>query len=355
MPYELLDLANTNTGDFIRAFSGIPPEVTELDLRFNNFGGRSTPDLTRAFSKIPIAVHKLNLYANDLGQKRGTELVDIFILLPGGLQILDLSVNKLGERSVAELVQAFKNLPKRLTDLDLGMNDLGKKTPAELAQIFASLPSSLKKLRLDHIDSYIDSPAERHAFLVEVFKAIPANVEFIGLDRSTNQTNEERNALLMTLPVHVKYFSDGSGYEVLEEFREMQRPIALAGFTSLLDIINTKKTKLKDRGFDQASIAANTLCDNLTRLKGEYLGKKLSLSDFKTEAHDEVVKARLELGNHRGWKEVLVNLGLCILGLGIGYLAVCAYRGGFFKVNTDSANTLDQLQKAVDAQNVPTI
>lgn len=33
----------------------------------------------------------------------------------------------------------------------------------------------------------------------------------------------------------------------------------------------------------------------------------------------------------------------CILELGIGYLAVCAYKGSFFKVNTASGEQLDNL------------
>jgi hypothetical protein len=70
---------------------------------------------------------------------------------------------------------------------------------------------------------------------------------------------------------------------------------------------------------------------------------------FKNQSILAINTTRIELEKHRGWKEILGNIALCILGLGIGYLAVCAYKGSFFKFNTDSINKLNDIQNTIES------
>ena len=57
-----------------------------------------------------------------------------------------------------------------------------------------------------------------------------------------------------------------------------------------------------------------------------------------------------ELNKHRGFnKNILLNVALCIAGLGILYAAACLARGGFFSVDTRSKKVVDEVSATVTA------
>ena len=119
-------------------------------------------------------------------------------------------------------------------------------------------------------------------------------------------------------------------------------------FAAQLLIIRKKADELKARGYDKAYASADTLHATLTALKDQYSIDN-NYSTFKEHSIDAIKTARIELDIHRGWKEILVNITLCILGAVVFYAAYCAYKGSFFKVNTDSVNKLVDLEKEINA------
>ena len=135
----------------------------------------------------------------------------------------------------------------------------------------------------------------------------------------------------------------------LHPVKEETKARVLTSLESQLFIIENKAGELKTRGYDKAYNAANNLHTTLTQLKNQYCSGALEYPDFKKNSTDAVDAARIELKQHRGWKDLLGNVALCILGLGVGYLAVCLYKGSFFQFNTDSVNKLDVLQNNIDA------
>lgn len=97
-----------------------------------------------------------------------------------------------------------------------------------------------------------------------------------------------------------------------------------------------------------ASDEATTLYRTLKTLKNNYAENAITLQHFQLESKKAISRARPVLEVHRGCKELLGNLALAVLGIGVIYLAVCAYKGRFFKFNTDSVNQLNRLTDTIE-------
>lgn len=231
---------------------------------------------------------------------------------------MHLQLRGLATKTKAELIQTVKELPTNLTSLDLKDNEFYNRTGIELAQIFKTLPSSVSELELKETDIH-------------------------------GRTNTEIKLILSSFPEHVKIIHLDGKPGHLDEFRANKKHEDQ--FTRLafqLLVLKDKVEEFKSRKCSEAYHAANILHETLAGLKNQYDEQTINYTDFKIQATWAINTARIDLEKHRGWKELLTNLALCILGFGIGYLAASAYRGGFFKVNTDSTNKLNDLQRNID-------
>ena len=77
---------------------------------------------------------------------------------------------------------------------------------------------------------------------------------------------------------------------------------------------------------------------------------------FKKNCRAHIKSAKCTLDTHRGWTEILGNLGLLILGFGIGYLAVglvhmALTKKKFLFFETDSANKVNELSAEIEGIN----
>lgn len=117
-------------------------------------------------------------------------------------------------------------------------------------------------------------------------------------------------------------------------------------FNLQIAIFKIKVKELRTNNIS-ASNEAESLYNKLTTLKNNYVDKIISLEQYQQDSITAINQARPVLEVHRGCKELLVNIALAIAGIGFIYLAVCAFRGSFFKCNTDSINLLNGLNDSI--------
>ena len=143
--------------------------------------------------------------------------------------------------------------------------------------------------------------------------------------------------------------------EELEVEHKLRVPTqAQINFIAQLELLKKKALSLRDQGHESAAIKASTLYDTLSINYQKYCRDKLSKDDFRGICDEAMRTARPELEKHRGWKQLLGNLGLAIAGLGIGYVIAglinVAITGHFllFRPKTDSLQKLELLEKSIE-------
>lgn len=97
--------------------------------------------------------------------------------------------------------------------------------------------------------------------------------------------------------------------------------------------------------------AMNLLVQSLEQSAESYKSGVIDLDQFKSDTTQAIRDKRDGvISQHRGSKEILVNLLLAISTLGIGYLLAALFTRSFtpIKVNTDSVNQLDETKEAVN-------
>ena len=97
--------------------------------------------------------------------------------------------------------------------------------------------------------------------------------------------------------------------------------------------------------------AMNLLVQSLEQSTESYKNGSIDLNQFKSDTTQAIRDKRDGvISEHRGCKQILVNLLLAISTLGVGYLLAALFTRSFtpIKVNTDSANQLDETQEAVN-------
>ena len=403
MHYQLTRLYNRTGSVLVESFKNINSNVTSLDLRYNALYKKSIDDLVQSFNALRLDLAELNLSDNDLANKTGAELGEIFMSLPN-LKALKLIGNGFGHKNNYDFASMIKALPSSLIKLDMGNNGLGFADIAQLTEGFKELPSGLQFLGLKDNSLYNKTDAA----LTESFKALPANI--IAVDLSNNSLDQKTvEELVNMFPASVQFVIFNSETINLDEFRaeqafqaeqellaqqeliaeqerlaqqelqaeqdhlaeqvrlaqqerqtqteqalleqrKVQAIKILANIEPQLLIIENKVKELQGRDNCKAAFnAADTLHTTLTQLKNQFANGTMDYADFKNSSISAIDTARDELNKQRGWKQLLGNLTLCVLGLGVGYLAVCAYNGSFFKFNTDSANKLDKLQNTIES------
>jgi hypothetical protein len=142
-------------------------------------------------------------------------------------------------------------------------------------------------------------------------------------------------------------------------------------FLSELDDIRIKAEKLREkadklRGNEDKSREFEKYSKAATHAEELYTGLNLAqktyfqnnnaetYSVFKDRCNAVIQDHRSVLEEHRGWKNVLCNIGAAVAGIGIFYLAAAGYnyyktqgKHFFFQFNTDSINKIEDFQQAV--------
>lgn len=128
-------------------------------------------------------------------------------------------------------------------------------------------------------------------------------------------------------------------------------------FLSQLSEIKLKEEKLRENHHIAAADCAENLHIIVNNQYNELINDKIKPEIFKRRCIEAIKTARPELERHRGWKQVLGNLALAVIGLGVFYVAAVlinkATTGKFLFFKTDSAIKIDRLQRAVTSIGQP--
>ena len=133
---------------------------------------------------------------------------------------------------------------------------------------------------------------------------------------------------------------------------------AKASFLAQLELIQQKADELRKNGHILAAETAQTLHDTIRTSSTNYFSGNLSGADFKQTCAQALNQAQPILEKHRGWKQILGNIALAIVGLGVGYLiaaVVNRFANGHFTFfhETDSAKKLRALEGSVQQVATP--
>jgi hypothetical protein len=364
-------LGNINNADLIQILKAISPNLTSLDLGNNKLGNYTCPELVQTFKALPAKLTALNLEGNDLGSTTGGTLAQAFQELPKSLTSLNLSYTSLDNQIDGELGKVFQALPSNLTCLDLHGNDLNQFNSTELIAAFKSIQSTINIITLSNEDIATRSNEE----LARLGEALPYVKEIHLVDKDNHRIHQHEDEALDILNKYI-----GEKLKETQKKRSQTQPIRVDSMVqllekeanttgtefnsfspkttrekerTLLDIrilsIKEKAEELKTNAHENAYKVAIALHTTLTQLNDQYKDGTINYLKFNHDSKTAITKARPELEKHRGWKEILGNIALCILGLGLGYFALCAYRGCFFKFETDSAKKLNDLSHSIEA------
>jgi hypothetical protein len=128
-------------------------------------------------------------------------------------------------------------------------------------------------------------------------------------------------------------------------------------FLSQLKDIKAKEKELRSNGHTVAADYAKDLYKTIKNKHKKLTEEKINIQTFKNSCTDAIKIARPELEKHRGWKQVLGNLALAVVGIGVLYVIAGlinkAVTGNFLFFKTDSANKIDQLEQSVKSINSP--
>ena len=123
--------------------------------------------------------------------------------------------------------------------------------------------------------------------------------------------------------------------------------------TDQLDIIQAKALRLKKNGHSTAGKKAQDLHDTIKKATDLYFAGNLTPHDCRVQCDDAIKAARPELETHRGWKEVLGNLALIILGV-VGFVVkecinMAQNKPFLFFSKTESAKMVDAIEITLDS------
>lgn len=120
-----------------------------------------------------------------------------------------------------------------------------------------------------------------------------------------------------------------------------------------LNTLDLKSKELQTRGFKTAAEKATQMHQNIKDSWLRYLNEDITGQQFKQQYTDSIhPKDRAILEEHRGWGKVLLNLGLAIAGLGVGYIVaglvnlyVTNGQHFFFRANTATIDDVNHLEQ----------
>lgn len=176
----------------------------------------------------------------------------------------------------------------------------------------------------------------------------------------TKNIDEANFEIFLSILVEKKIIDLQEKEGCLIAFRQATQDV-LGKFYDELATIQLKALELNEKAekdpknYQEAATVANELYETVKREAKVYLKDKKAdtYNAFRIRCKEAIDKAKPVLEKHRGWKEVLINLGAAILGLGIFYLIALGinyhstHRAHlFFHCETDSAKKLKQFEDA---------
>jgi hypothetical protein len=136
---------------------------------------------------------------------------------------------------------------------------------------------------------------------------------------------------------------------------------ASVNFRDEIMALTQKAGELKNKSMEQsnykpAALKAHHLVVSLNKAAISYFNAgKMTPKEFINYGNKKIKEARPELEKHRGWSQILGNLALAIVGVGVGYLVLGilnkALTGRFLFFRTESGEKLDDMQRAVKNHN----
>lgn len=117
-----------------------------------------------------------------------------------------------------------------------------------------------------------------------------------------------------------------------------------------LETLEMKALDLYRRGHQLAATEVKSVVLELRYLNQWYFSeKKIDYDNYKARAFKIINESRPVLEKHRGYKQILLNLILLILTIGVIFLFHKTVSGDFlFFKQTESAKQLDKLEQVVD-------
>ncbi len=143
----------------------------------------------------------------------------------------------------------------------------------------------------------------------------------------------------------------------VSELERTQRKKEIAHIEDELLNVYKKCRRMSTQGpaYKDVTEATYRIHEAITALAEKYV-EDGDLEHFKGQTKallDENTEDMKIINKHRGWaKNFFGNLGAFILGLGVGYIAVCAYRGTLFEFNTATANAVGAVDEKVSSLKV---
>ncbi|MFJ1267144.1 hypothetical protein ACD661_01095 [Legionella lytica] len=139
----------------------------------------------------------------------------------------------------------------------------------------------------------------------------------------------------------------------ISPLQELRR-IAIARIEAELVNVANKCDRMSKKGdaYVEATLATRRIHHAIHNLTEKYIedGDLQHFQEGTSALLDKNTEDMKTINEHRGWaKNFLGNLALFILGGGVGYAVVCAYRGKFFEFNTDTANVVGAVNEKISA------
>lgn len=203
----------------------------------------------------------------------------------------------------------------------------------ELIKIFLSKINEIKKN--DRLPSLVSIGHEE----APLSEDITGLVSLITEVTNTETPNELLKNIVGKKVIHIK-----KEIEFSSNLETKQK-----AFTSQLNVILDKAKQLRKDEHLIAADKADELHRNLIQRSQTYFSNPTEETyiTFKRLSKDDIEKAHEELDKHRGWKRVLGNIGLAILGFGILYLIAVAINRNIFFNKTDSSEKLDRFEQLI--------
>lgn len=343
------------------AFGFLPPNLEEIALSTTSFHNTRLPDTLNSLPKNITTLTIERPSSCSIIEKSPT-LVELIASTPENITTVKFNTVKsnfhnIDLASINELLDAVKALPIHITKLDWSGIEFDHRLKESIPQYIKTIPSSIKSLDLSTVFedsiwkySYLSAipltvttlNLSQNRLDLSIVNEIPKHIETLDLRGNSAFHGLNIQDLNYYLPKSVTTVHTDSGTFGPAEFLKGR---AIKTLDEQINKLTNKKAKLSD---GLAKTTVDTLIETLTGFKEEYETDEKSIDDLKTDSIKAINDARPVLEVHRGWKEILGNIALAILGLGVGYIAACAYKGSFFKFKTDSVTILDDVAEQLN-------
>ncbi|CAM2814599.1 hypothetical protein [Legionella worsleiensis] len=229
------------------------------------------------------------------------------------------------------------------------------------AESAAALDQPISEPQTNPFDGIILSLDEEHQDTLndEKLARILAAEESVALERRLAEEQQHNTMISSNQPDRTR---TGQKVQMDSEVED-----AIKKFEKLLSDLGRKIKDLEKRQEEAlsvqsstysslvlASLSANTLHEELTSELSKYESNptKEQYLQFKNTCKSAINLRRPVLEQHRGFKQLLGNIALAVLGLGVIYLAAAAVNkaitGNFLFFKTDSAVIVDKIQNSLD-------